>query len=79
MFSRDSRWVRAAWLAGLLVMLGASAGFTLPYSYQTNLMVFAGELRCVSFSVRLSFRRSRCVRKADSRFLLCGRTASCEV
>ncbi len=28
----------------IVCMLGASAGFILPYSYQTNLMVFAGAL-----------------------------------
>jgi hypothetical protein len=31
-------------------MLGASAGFILPYSYQTNLMVFAGERRSAECS-----------------------------
>lgn len=30
----------------IVAMLGASAGFIVPYSYQTNLMVFAGETAC---------------------------------
>lgn len=35
----------------VVVMLGASAGFTLPYSYQTNLMVFAaGGYRFLEFA-----------------------------
>ncbi|GAQ88450.1 hypothetical protein KFL_004290065 [Klebsormidium nitens] len=35
----------------IVVMLGASAGFTLPYSYQTNLMVFAaGDYRFLEFA-----------------------------
>ncbi|XP_024365164.1 probable sodium/sulfate cotransporter 3 [Physcomitrium patens] len=35
----------------VVVMLGASAGFTLPYSYQTNLMVYAaGDYRFMEFA-----------------------------
>lgn len=35
----------------VVVMLGASAGFTLPYSYQTNLMVYAaGNYRFLEFA-----------------------------